>query len=40
MAEKTYFFFSHTFKAQEYNMPMLDAILEKVCAACMHQTIM
>ena len=27
---KTYAFFSHTIKAQEANMPMLDAILEKV----------
>lgn len=26
---KTYCFFSHTIKAQEGNMPMLDAILEK-----------
>lgn len=26
---KTYFFFSHTIKAQEYNMPLLDAMLEK-----------
>lgn len=27
--EKTYCFFSHTIKAQEANMPLLDAILEK-----------
>lgn len=27
---KTYCFFSHTIKAQEGNMPMLDAILAKV----------
>lgn len=27
---KTYCFFSHTIKAQEANMPLLDAILEKV----------
>ena len=27
---KTYVFFSHTIKAQESNMPLLDAILEKV----------
>lgn len=27
---KTYCFFSHTIKAQEANMPMLDAILAKV----------
>jgi len=27
---KTYVFFSHTMKAQEANMPLLDAILEKV----------
>lgn len=26
---KTYCFFSHTIKAQESNMPLLDAILEK-----------
>ncbi|XP_013397211.2 alpha-aminoadipic semialdehyde synthase, mitochondrial [Lingula anatina] len=26
---KTYSFFSHTIKAQEHNMPLLDAILEK-----------
>lgn len=29
-ANKTYAFFSHTIKAQEANMPLLDAILEKV----------
>ena len=29
-ADKTFVFFSHTIKAQEANMPMLDAILEKV----------
>jgi alpha-aminoadipic semialdehyde synthase len=27
--DKTYAFFSHTIKAQEANMPLLDAILEK-----------
>lgn len=27
--DKTYCFFSHTIKAQESNMPLLDAILEK-----------
>lgn len=27
---KTYCFFSHTIKAQESNMPLLDAVLEKV----------
>lgn len=27
---RTYCFFSHTIKAQEANMPLLDAILEKV----------
>ncbi len=26
---KTYCFFSHTIKAQEANMPLLDAIIEK-----------
>ena len=26
---KTFFFFSHTIKAQDYNMPLLDAMLEK-----------
>lgn len=25
---KTYFFFSHTIKAQDYNMPLLDKLLE------------
>lgn len=25
---KTYFFFSHVIKAQEYNMPLLDSMLE------------
>eukprot|EP01094_Clydonella_sp_ATCC50884_P024902 TRINITY_DN6379_c0_g1_i1.p1 TRINITY_DN6379_c0_g1~~TRINITY_DN6379_c0_g1_i1.p1 ORF type:complete len:902 (-),score=345.38 TRINITY_DN6379_c0_g1_i1:572-3277(-) len=29
IAEKTYLFFSHTIKAQAYNMKMLDTILEK-----------
>jgi alpha-aminoadipic semialdehyde synthase len=29
IANKTYFFFSHTIKAQEYNMGLLDAMLEK-----------
>jgi len=29
IADKTYLFFSHTIKAQEYNMPLLDAMLEK-----------
>ena len=28
MPNKTYFFFSHTIKAQEYNMPLLDKLLE------------
>ena len=28
--EKTYVFFSHTIKAQEANLPLLDAILQKV----------
>ncbi len=27
---KSYAFFSHTIKAQEANMPLLDALLEKV----------
>lgn len=26
---KTYFFFTHTIKGQDYNMPLLDAFLEK-----------
>ena len=30
MRNKTYAFFSHTIKAQADNMPLLDAILEKV----------
>ena len=29
MENKTYFFFSHTIKAQDYNMPLLDKLLEK-----------
>ena len=29
LANKTYFFFSHTIKAQDYNMPLLDKFLEK-----------
>lgn len=29
MPERTYFFFSHTIKAQDYNMPLLDTLLEK-----------
>ncbi len=28
MANKTYFMFSHTIKAQSYNMPLLDKLLE------------
>jgi len=28
IANKTYFFFSHTIKAQAYNMPLLDKLLE------------
>lgn len=30
LPNKTYCMFSHTIKAQESNMPLLDAILEKV----------
>lgn len=30
LPDKTYAFFSHTIKAQEANMPLLDAMLEKV----------
>lgn len=30
LPNKTYCFFSHTIKAQEANMPLLDAMLEKV----------
>lgn len=30
LPNKTYCFFSHTIKAQEVNMPMLDCILERV----------
>ena len=30
IADKTYAFFSHTIKAQEANMSLLDALLEKV----------
>lgn len=28
VAGKTYFYFSHTIKAQSYNMPLLDKMLE------------
>ena len=28
LADKTYFFFSHTIKAQDYNMPLLDKLRE------------
>lgn len=28
--DKTFVFFSHTIKAQPENMPLLDAVLEKV----------
>ena len=34
--EKTYAFFSHTIKAQEANMSLLDAMLEKVSLARFH----
>lgn len=30
LPDKTYAFFSHTIKAQKENMPMLDAILQRV----------
>ena len=30
IANRTYIFFSHTIKAQEANMPMLDEMLQKV----------
>lgn len=33
LPNKTYCFFSHTIKAQEANMPLLDAMLEKVVIA-------
>lgn len=29
LANKTYFFFSHTIKAQPYNMPLLDQLLAR-----------
>eukprot|EP00501_MAST-03F_sp_TOSAG23-6_P000049 GSMAST32.ASY1.ANO1.50.1 assembled CDS len=29
ISDRTYMFFSHTIKAQSYNMPLLDSILEK-----------
>jgi len=32
LPNKTYAFFSHTIKAQEANMQLLDAMLEKVLA--------
>ena len=30
LEDKTYIFFSHTIKAQPENMPLLDAMLQKV----------
>lgn len=30
LPDKTYCMFSHTIKAQEANMPLLDAVLKKV----------
>lgn len=33
LPDKTYAFFSHTIKAQKDNMPLLDAIIEKVWMA-------
>lgn len=36
MRDKTYAFFSHTIKAQQDNMPLLDAILDKVCFISFH----
>lgn len=36
MPDRTYAFFSHTIKAQEANMPLLDAILEKVGVILLH----
>lgn len=29
MPDRSYLFFSHTIKAQPYNMPLLDAVLDK-----------
>lgn len=29
LPNKTYFFFSHTIKAQPYNMPLLDTLLDR-----------
>lgn len=34
LPDKTYCFFSHTIKAQESNMLLLDAILQKVLSVC------
>ena len=36
---KTYGFFSHTIKAQEANMGLLDAILEKVGASILANSV-
>lgn len=38
LPNKTYCMFSHTIKAQESNMPLLDAILEKVLLLRFTQT--
>jgi len=34
MPDKTFCFFSHVIKAQKDNMPLLDAVLEKVGTSC------
>lgn len=37
MSKKTYAFFSHTIKAQEANMSLLDEILKQVIVTSIHE---
>ena len=37
--EKTYIFFSHVIKGQEYNMPMLKAMMDKKCTLIEYEKI-
>lgn len=37
MSKKTYAFFSHTIKAQEANMSLLDEVLKQVIVTSIHE---
>lgn len=37
MSKKTYAFFSHTIKAQEANMSLLDEVLKQVIVISIHE---